>query len=88
MIKACEQYIDVETLLAECERNAFGFMAWSWGKVNNDDCEYLGMTTDGTFGNWRDTPDNGRWGELVAVTHPDSIQNRAVESRAFSVLDE
>jgi mannan endo-1,4-beta-mannosidase len=86
MAQGCEQHIDVETILGECHTHGFGFFPWSWGTVENTDCEYLGMTTDGIFGHWRDTPDNGRWGEEVAVTDPNSIQNQSVESRSFQVF--
>jgi mannan endo-1,4-beta-mannosidase len=36
------------------------------------------MTRGGTFGNWEET-----WGEEVAVTDPNSIQNTSVRPRSM-----
>ena len=84
MGQGCVQSIDYETVMEEAWLNGYGFLAWSWGAVANNDCEYLGMTTDGTYGHWRDTPENGRWGEQVAELSQYSIKKLAVRSSAFS----
>jgi mannan endo-1,4-beta-mannosidase len=62
-------------LLEEAEAHQIGWLAWSWGSVTNNDCQGQGgfdMTTDGTYGHWN------AWGEDVAVTDPNSIQNTSV----------
>jgi mannan endo-1,4-beta-mannosidase len=82
----CEQRIDVEAILRGCRAHGFGFFPWSWGGEVNTDCFYMNMTTDGIYGHWQDTPDNGRWGERVAVTDPNSIQHQSVEVFVFSTL--
>ena len=73
----CVAYIDYGAILDECQRHSIGWLAWSWGQVDNGDCAEMSMTTDGTFGNWRDTS-QGRWGEETVVTHANSIQNTSV----------
>lgn len=62
-------------LMEEAQTHGIGWLAWSWGAVTNNDCQDEGgfdMTTDGTFGSWNE------WGEVVAVTDPNSIQNTSV----------
>lgn len=63
-------------LLEEAQKHAIGWLAWSWGSVPNNDCAGdtggFDMTTDGEFGSWND------WGEAVALTDPNSIQNTSV----------
>jgi mannan endo-1,4-beta-mannosidase len=56
-------------LLSEAERLQIGWLAWSWGGVDNADCApTFDMTTNGTFGSWENA-----WGEEVAVTDANSI---------------
>jgi mannan endo-1,4-beta-mannosidase len=67
---------DYHTLLSEAAKHQIGWLAWSWGGVVNNDCADEGafdMTNGGTYGNWKET-----WGEEVAVTDPNSIQNTSV----------
>lgn len=70
-------------LLEEAQKHAIGWLAWSWGSVPNNDCAGdtggFDMTTDGEFGSWND------WGEAVALTDPNSIQNTSV--RPASMVD-
>ena len=68
-------------LLARAQEQQIGWLAWSWGSVDNGDCANQGsfdMTRGGTFGNWEET-----WGEEVAVTDPNSIQNTSVRPRSM-----
>jgi mannan endo-1,4-beta-mannosidase len=63
-------------LLDEAQTAGIGWLAWSWGAVENADCADDGafdMTVNGEFGNWKEA-----WGEEVALTHPASIQNTSV----------
>ncbi len=63
-------------LLAEAQKHGIGWLAWSWGAVANGDCADQGsfdMTVGGVFGTWEEP-----WGEAVAVTDPNSIQNTSV----------
>jgi len=63
-------------LLAEAARLQIGWLAWSWGSVDNGDCAGRGsfdMTTAGVFGNWEES-----WGADVAVNDENSIQNTSV----------
>lgn len=85
MGQGCVQSIDYETAMAEAWKHGYGFFTWSWGAVSNVDCEFLGMTTDGTYGRWRETPNNGLWGQQVVELSEHSIKNLAVISRSFSV---
>jgi mannan endo-1,4-beta-mannosidase len=60
-------------LLGEAERHQVGWLAWSWGGVDNADCADQGsfdMTSNGAFGSW----ETG-WGEAVAISDPNSIMN-------------
>jgi mannan endo-1,4-beta-mannosidase len=64
------------TLLAEAQRHGIGWLAWSWGAVDNSDCSGQGsfdMTVGGVFGNWEET-----WGSDVAVNDQNSIQRTSV----------
>lgn len=63
-------------LLEEAQAHGIGWLAWSWGGVNNADCANEGsfdMTTGGVFGNWE-----GAWGEAVALSDPNSIENTSI----------
>ncbi|MDG5814020.1 carbohydrate binding domain-containing protein [Chitinispirillales bacterium ANBcel5] len=81
----CSRHFDYRHLLAECRRLDIGHLAWSWGWVANGDCAEMGMTTDGIYGNWRDTPNDGMWGQVVVESDTNSIQNTAV--RPLSMLN-
>lgn len=70
-----------EVLLAEAQKHGIGWLAWSWGGVDNGDCADQGsfdMTVGGVFGTWEET-----WGGEVAVTDPNSIQNTSVRPQSM-----
>jgi len=70
------------TLLTEANKHQIGWLAWSWGGVDNADCANDGsfdMTVGGVYGNWEEP-----WGEQVAVTHPYSIQNTSVRPASIT----
>jgi mannan endo-1,4-beta-mannosidase len=65
-----------KVLLSEAQRHQIGWLAWSWGSVDNSDCANEGsfdMTVAGTFGDWEES-----WGQEVALTDPNSIENTSV----------
>ena len=78
----CDQSpFDYGTLLTEAERFDIGWLAWSWGGVDNGDCAGQGsfdMTTGGVFGNWEES-----WGEAVALSHPASINNTSFKPNSI-----
>jgi mannan endo-1,4-beta-mannosidase len=66
---------DYDTLLTEAQSKQIGWLAWSWGAVENGDCGNDGpfdMSTDGTFAGLTG------WGLDVAVSHTASIQSTSV----------
>ncbi|HEX2871727.1 MAG TPA: cellulase family glycosylhydrolase [Polyangiaceae bacterium] len=68
-------------LLDEAQALEVGWLAWSWGAVQNNDCKGMGpfdMTSDGTFGNW-----TGTWASDVAVDHPHSLKNSSVRPKSM-----
>jgi hypothetical protein len=67
--------IPFRTIMAECQANQIGWLAWSWGKVHNNPQVDLDMTPDGTFASLQ------TWGLEVAVTDPNSIKNTSVISK-------
>ncbi len=70
------------TLLDLAQENSIGWLAWSWGGIDNGDCADDGsfdMTVDGVFGDWEEP-----WGGDVAVTHPNSIQNTSVRPHSIT----
>jgi mannan endo-1,4-beta-mannosidase len=68
-------------LLDEAQTREVGWLVWSWGAVQNNDCKGMGpfdMTSDGSFGNW-----TGKWASDVAVDHPHSLKNSAVRPKSM-----
>lgn len=68
-------------LLDEAQAREVGWLVWSWGAVQNNDCKGMGpfdMTSDGSFGNW-----TGKWASDVAVDHPHSLKNSAVRPKSM-----
>jgi mannan endo-1,4-beta-mannosidase len=68
-------------LLDEAQAREVGWLVWSWGAVQNNDCKGMGpfdMTTDGVFGNW-----TGKWASDVAVDHPHSLENSSVRPKSM-----
>lgn len=82
-VSECDQApFAYSVLLAEAQRHRIGWLAWSWGSVVNGDCALEGsfdMTVRGVFGNWKEP-----WGEAVAVSDPNSIQNTAVRPASLT----
>ncbi len=76
-VSGCDtQPFAYRVLMEEATRLQIGWLAWSWGSVDNGDCAARGsfdMTTGGVFGVWEES-----WGEEVAVTDRNSIQNTSV----------
>jgi len=67
---------DYKAFLAKAQELDIGWLAWSWGGVENGDCKDMGsfdMTVGGVYGNWKET-----WGEDVAVKDANSIKNTSV----------
>ena len=67
--------------LAELEEHHIGWLAWSWGVVDNGDCDdpvRYDMTHGGRFGDWETEA-----GRVLAVDHPASI--RATSRRPCSI---
>ncbi|MGK3998584.1 cellulase family glycosylhydrolase [Sorangium sp. So ce1024] len=77
----CSQHpFDYKTLLKKSDELEVGWLAWSWGAVENGDCQNDGpfdMTTDGTFAGLTG------WGLEVAVTDQYSIQKTSVRPRSI-----
>lgn len=77
-----ESPFDYGTLLDEAQRLEIGWLAWSWGGVENGDCMDEGpfdMTVGGIFGEWKTD-----WGREVAVDHANSIQNTSVRPHSIT----
>lgn len=76
-INYCEVEFPYEYLLQRCEEEGIGWLAWSWGLVNNNDCgspnSVFDITTDGKFGNW-----SSDFGEEIMITDANSAQNTSV----------
>lgn len=70
----CETTINYKHIIAECQKNEIGWLAWEWGPGNSD-CTEMDMTTDSKFETLRD------WGLEVAVTDQNSIKNTAVRPK-------
>lgn len=71
-----------EVLLEEAQAEGIGWLAWSWGGVDNSDCADEGsfdMTVGGVYGEWEEP-----WGESVAVTHAASITNTSVRPTSIT----
>lgn len=74
----CEGTINYKLIMAQCQENEIGWLAWSWGPGNSD-CTDMDMTTDNTFAALRG------WGLEVATTDANSIKNTSV--RPKSIID-
>lgn len=79
----CGAPLDYEALIAEAEKHAIGWLAWSWGDDNpssdwNTDCGEFDMASTFAFDSLRS------WGREVAVTLPDSIMNTAVRPHSLT----
>ena len=74
---ACGQSFPYKEMIKRLEEEKIGWLSWSWGAVDNNDCgapnSELDITTDGVFGNWATT-----FAEEICVTDVNSIQNTSV----------
>ena len=68
----CANSIDYKTIMEQCQKNEIGWMAWSWGLVDNGDCKLMDMTNDVLKGKFEGL---AGWGKEVAVTDKYSIKN-------------
>jgi mannan endo-1,4-beta-mannosidase len=72
--------------LQKFNENEIGWLVWSWGKVENNDCRVPGgrslfdITTDGKYGNWLP---NNPWASDVTINSPYSIQKTSVRPPSF-----
>lgn len=73
----CEVDFPYAFLLKRCQEEGIGWLSWSWGLVDNNDCgapnSVFDITTDGKFGNWATN-----FAEEIMVTDPNSIKNTSV----------
>jgi mannan endo-1,4-beta-mannosidase len=73
--------------LQKFNENEFGWMAWSWGKVQNNDCRppngrsLYDITSDGKYGNWLP---NNPWAVDVTISSPYSIKNTSIIPPSFN----
>jgi mannan endo-1,4-beta-mannosidase len=74
----CARSIDYTTIMAECEKNQIGYLAWSWGMADNGDCPLMDMTSNKARGLFSGLEG---WGLQVAVRDKNSIKNTASKSR-------
>ena len=80
----CESEFPWQKLLALCQQHEVGWIAWSWGFMNNGDCSpgKFDMTTDGIFGHWEND-----WGEGIIVKDPNSISNTSIRPTSLLTSD-
>ena len=72
----CSSPIPYVWLLQQLQNLGIGWLAWSWGAVQNGDCSNLhvyDITNGGMNGNWQND-----WGRLIASDDPNSIKNTSV----------
>ena len=73
----CEVDFPYNYLIKRCQEESIGWLAWSWGLVDNNDCgapnSVFDITTDGDFGNWAST-----FAEEIMISDPNSIQNTSI----------
>lgn len=76
----CESEFPWRDLIAQCQEKEVGWIAWSWGFMDNGDCHpgKFDMTKDGTFGNWEN-----EWGRGLVVSDPNSIANTSVRPESL-----
>lgn len=73
----CRKGIDYKTIMKECRKYDIGWLAWSWGFMDNGDCIEMDMTSDSERGKFSGLTG---WGLEVAVTDPNSIRNTSKRS--------
>lgn len=74
---SCTDLFPYKELMLRMEEEQIGWLAWSWGLVDNNDCgapnSVFDITTDGVYGNWSTT-----FAEEICVTDVNSIQNTSI----------
>ena len=73
----CKKWIDYKIIIEKCQKENIGWLAWSWGAVQNGDCALMDMTRGEERGKYIGLED---WGRNVAVEDPFSIQNTSVRT--------
>ncbi len=73
----CEVDFPYLYLLKRCQEEGIGWLSWSWGLADNNDCgapnSVFDITTDGKFGSWATT-----FAEEIMITDVNSVQNTSV----------
>ncbi|WP_109831598.1 cellulase family glycosylhydrolase [Reichenbachiella versicolor] len=73
----CNEPFPYAEMIEILHTEQIGWLSWSWGKVNNNDCgapnSVFDITTDGNFGSWANS-----FAEEISVSSPYSIQNTSV----------
>ncbi|WP_299834557.1 cellulase family glycosylhydrolase [uncultured Tenacibaculum sp.] len=74
---ACGQSFPYVEMMKRLQEESIGWLSWSWGAVDNNDCgspnSELDITTDGKYGNWAT-----QFAEEMCVTDVNSIQNTSI----------
>jgi len=79
----CARSIDYKTIMEQCQQYSIGWMAWSWGLVDNGDCKLMDMTSDTRKAQYEGLE---AWGKEVAVTDKFSIKNTAKKTRYMQAM--
>jgi len=72
----CSTAIPYSWVMQQCQTNGIGWLVWTWGAVQDGTggCgTNFNVTNNGNFGSWSNT-----WGQAIAVTDPNSIQNTSI----------
>ena len=72
----CSSPVPYVWVMQQMQNLQLGWLAWSWGYVQNGDCtnnHAYDITVGGVYGNWQND-----WGRLIASDDPNSIKNTSV----------
>ncbi|WP_075341627.1 glycosyl hydrolase family 8 [Tenacibaculum agarivorans] len=74
---ACGQSFPYVEMIKRLQEEQIGWLSWSWGAVDNNDCgspnSDLDVTTDGKYGSWATN-----FAEEISVTDINSIKNTSI----------
>jgi len=74
---ACGQSFPYVEMMKRLQEEKIGWLSWSWGAVDNNDCgspnSDLDITSDGKFGSWATT-----FAEEMCITDINSIKNTSI----------
>ncbi|WP_147405124.1 cellulase family glycosylhydrolase, partial [Aquimarina sp. AD10] len=74
---ACGQSFPYKEMMKRLQEEGIGWLSWSWGAVNNNDCgspnSKLDITTDGKFGSWATA-----FAEEMCISDINSIKNTSI----------